>query len=642
MKVIASLLNLPNITRHFAGVLTLSLAPLAVAGPDSVMVFGDSAADQGNLNATPGYAPGSHAPYYKGPDGLTRLSDGLMWTERLFPALHSINAPSGALGHSVNFAYGAATTGTSSFGAGEAGELPVGVQSQVAAYLALRSAGALPAPSNSTYAFIEAGPNDYFAALDAGAPLGPTAVASPARLADSASKLAAAGIHTIFVTETPDFGDAPLFADLGLTAGDKAALRDLAAASRANLRSELAKVQAKLGDNYHVVVLPLNSLFRAVQTNPAAFGFTNITGKTYDDTTDTLLERDPSKRDGYLFVDSLHLTARGQAWQARYYSEVISAIDGTQHRRFARLTDALRSDADLMRRLGDEGLSGPTTAQDWTFFASVRGATTAGSVEDAAGPGWRSNALATLVGARRLLSPNWTLGIGLGAFSEHGKLSPRTLSWENNAEGLWVLNQWKLDPVTVRLSGGVAHVDTDLTRDTSIPTFVARGDTGGVLSQARFEVERPLGRITHSIAAELTLGTSMSRSTTKAFNETGASGLNLEFERVARDSMRSDAGFRLRGDSFRIGRVAFEPSADFLFTYEAGDRSTDISTQLSDNPAASVRVAADNGPRAGGAVRFACGIVLTDRLRAEIADLVEVSSSGRHQHRVELGMNARF
>lgn len=641
MKSNVPFLKLSRTARHLAGVLALGAATVAAASPGSVLVFGDSAADQGNLHATPGYAPGSRAPYFRGADGLIRLSDGAMWTERLFPDLHSINAP-GPLGRSVNFAYGAATTGAASFGAGDAGELPVGVQSQVSAYLALRAAGAIPAPDASTYAFIEAGPNDYFAALANGESLAATAAASPARLAGSVRQLAAAGVHTIFVTETPDFGEAPLFLDAGATPALRSALRDLAALSRENLRGELTKVQTQLGDGYQVVVLPVNELFRAVLANPAAFGFTNVTGKIYDDATDTVLERDAAKRDGYFFVDSLHTTARAQAWQARYYTEVIGAIDGTQHRRFARVTDALRSSADLMHRIGDEAVGAPATAGDWQWFVNARGGRTAGSVEAASGPGWRSDTIGSLVGASRLVRPNWTLGVGLGFFTEEGKLSPHSLCWENEGRGVWLLNRWELDPVTVRLSLGAAKLDTTLTRDPAIPTFIARGETDGYLWQTRLEVERTFGPVINGISAGVVLGTSLTRSSTKAFAETGAAGLNLGVDRITRDSLRSDAGFRFRADGFRLGSVKFEPSADLLFTHEAGDRNTGITARLLENSSAPVSVAVDHGPRTGGAVRFALGMVLTERLRAEVADLVEVGSSDHHEHRVEIGLSARF
>ncbi len=628
--------------RLITAVLALSSAAVAFAGsPDSVLVFGDSAADQGNLHATPGYAPGANAPYYRGADGLQRLSDGALWTERLFPALHSINAP-GALGRNVNFAYGAATTGSDTFGAGDAGELPVGVQSQIDAYLALRASGAIAAPGPNAYAFIEAGPNDFFAALATGENLATTATASPARLADSARRLAAAGIRTIFVTETPDFARSPLFTELGLPATALTALDSVAATSRANLRTELSRVQTQLGEDYRVVVLPVNALFRAVLANPGAFGFTNVTGKIYDDSTDTVLERDTAKRDGYFFVDSLHTTAKAQAWQARYYSEVIGAIDGTAQRRFARVTDSLRHDAELMHRSGDEALDGPASADRWTWFVNARGAVANASDEPADGPGWRSHTVGSLVGARREIMKNWTLGVALGNFAADGKLASGALRWENDAQGIWLLNRWLLEPVTVRLSLGAAQLSHEFTRDPAIPTFLARGDADGALWSSRLEVERDFGRIMPAIEASLVLGTTMVRSRIDSFNEAGATGLNLAVSRFRRDSIRSDAGLRLRAEGFRLGRVKFEPSADLLVVHEAGDRTTDVTAQLLDNSARPVRTAAANGARTSGQVRFNLGMAFSERLSAQLSHIVEANSSDRHAHRVELGVTATF
>lgn len=641
MKSITPSRKLPSTACVLAGLLALSSTAAFAGGPDSVLVFGDSAADQGNLNATPGYEPGGNAPYYRGADGLRRLSNGPMWTERLFPMLRSINAP-GALGRNVNFAYGAATTGGDSFGAGDAGELPIGVKSQVDAYLTLRSSGVVSAPGANAYAFIEAGPNDYFAAIANGENLATTAGASSARLADSARRLAAAGVRTIFVTETPDFSDAPLFIDAGFSPAARDALRGVAANSRVNLRTDLNRLQTQLGDQYRVVVMPVNALFRAIVAKPAAFGFTNVTGRIYDDTTDTILERDTAKRDGYLFVDSLHTTAKAQEWQARYYSEVIGAIDGTVQRRFARVTDALRHDAELMHNAGDEAMAGPVSHEHWTWFVNARGGAAWGSVEPSAGPGWRADTLGSLVGAKREVTSKWTLGVALGTFTESGKLSPKTLRWDNDGEGVWLLNTWRLDPVTVRLTLGAAKLSTEFNRDPSIPTFIARSETDGAQWSSRFEVERNFGAITRTIHANLVLGTTMVRSRIDGFNESGAQGLNLGVARIQRDTIRSEVGLRLRGESVTVGRVKFTPSADFVAVHEGGDRTTDITAQLLDNSALPVREAVSNGERLQGQVRFNLGVALTERLHAQISDIVEANSSDRHTHRVELGLSARF
>lgn len=564
-----------------------------------------------------------------------------MWPERLFPALHSINAP-GNPGANVNFAYGAATTGEASFGAGPAGELPVGVQSQVQAYLALRGAGTIPAPGPRTYAFIEAGPNDYFAALDRGDSLVGEAAASSKRLADSAQRLIDAGIKTIFVTETPDFGEAPLFVDAGLPTSVRDDLAKIAGLSRAQLRSDLAHVQAAAGDGVRVVVMPVNQLFRAILAHPAAFGFSDVTGKIYDDSTDTVLETNTTRCSGYLFVDSLHLTARGQEWQARYYSEVIGAIDGTVQRQFARTTDGLRHDANLMSAAGLAAIDGPAELHRWTWFGTARAGSTWGSLQDDTGLDWRAETVGGLVGARRLISPSWTLGVALGAFEENGRLSPRTLRWDHEGHGLWFLNTWRRDPVTIRLTFGAAQLDARTTRDPSIPTFVARGDTSGYLFSSRFEVERTLGHVTDAIQAGVLLGSSWTRSSLKGFDETGAPGLALRIGRIERDSLRSDAGLRLRATPFHVGSVRLEPSADFLVTYEGEDDTTTVTAQLLDNSAAPVATDASHGRRTQGAVRFNLGIALTERLHAELSDVVESGASGQHEHRIEFGVTANF
>jgi len=640
MKLVSSVFHLALHRRRLAALLALLPAALK-AEPDSVLIFGDSAADQGNLHATAGYGPGPKAPYYRGADGLVRLSDGPMWQERLFPGLRSINS-TGALGQSVNFAYGAATTGEGTFGAGEAGELPVGVQSQVAAYLALRAAKALPAPTKNSYAFIEAGPNDYFAALATGADLAAEAKNSPLRLAASAKTLAQAGLHTVFVTDTPDFAEAPLFFDAGLSKAQRDALSTIAATSRKNLRGELRRVQGEFGSDYRFVVLPVNALFRAILANPSAFGFSNVSGKYYDDTTDAILETNASKRSEYLFVDSLHLTKKAQAWQAQYYGQVIDAIDGTAQARFARLTDGLHGDAELMHRAGDDVMSGPLDQGRWEWFASARGGGSSESLKTSEASQWRSANVGTLFGARRMLTSKWSLGLAAGAFTEEGRISDRSLRWTNDGHGLWLLNRWDLSPVVVRWTVGGARYDSKLRRDPGIPTFLPRGKTDGILWSSRLEVERSLGRVLPAIEAGVVLGTSMSRSRTDGFTESGATGLALALQTIRRDIIISEAGIRLRADASHFGRMTLTPSVDLLISHDGGDRDTDVSAELIDNTSGAVRVSVGNGARTKGQVRFNCDLQLTKTLTASITDVVSVNSSDDHEHRIELGLSARF
>ncbi len=601
----------------------------------------------GNLHAVPGYGPGSRAPYYNGPDGLIRLSDGPMWPELMFPGIRSINGSDGP-GHRLNFSYGAATTGAWTVGAGEAGELPAGVQSQMSAYLDLRAAGAIPAPGPGAYAFIEAGTNDYILGMVDGEDLRHVAQASVERLAGSVRLLAAAGFSTVLVTETPDFGEAPLFRELGLPPAESEALRaslaNLAGLSRAELRTALTRVQAELGDGHRVVVLPLNHLFRAAIANPAAFGFTNVTGRIYDDSSDTVLESDPGRRAGYLFVDSLHTTARAQEWQARYYREIVRAIDGTLQRRFARSSDSLIFQADVMRRLGDDALTEPGPADRWSPFVGVRAARGDGRVDkanDPVRPDWTGDTVAALVGAKRALSERWTLGLAIGTFEADGRLQSNVLGWEHQGTGLWLLNRWNTALATLTVSAGFTQTDTTYARDPAIPTFVARGETKSHVWQARAEARRPLGEWFNGIFGEVALGASFVHLTTDGFAERGAAGLDVRYAGLERRSIRPDISVRLRTET-RLGGVKIQPAIDFLARYELGDRVSAVSAQLLDNTARPVRVEAEHGPRFFGGVRASLGFVLTERLRAEIADEVRLGASKRTEHQLEVALRARF
>jgi 3-phytase len=246
------------------------------AGPAvmQLVVFGDSLVDAGNLFAASGGTTPPSPPYFNG-----RFSNGPLWVERLASALGAPN-PNPALLGGTNYAFGDATTG-SQFDSG----LVPNVRSQVGLYLA----GHTPQPGQLFV--LEAGANDFFNGQTN--PLVPVA-----NVAASITALANAGATEFLVGNVPLLGDTPF--GRSLPPADRAGLSALVAAYDALLAAELGSLQASLGVTIHQ--LDLAGLLEEAITDPARFGFTNVT--------DSALFSGVLDGNGYVFWDTVHPTAQ--------------------------------------------------------------------------------------------------------------------------------------------------------------------------------------------------------------------------------------------------------------------------------------------------------------------------------------------
>ena len=251
------------------------LSTVAQAGPiTSVVVYGDSLSDNGNLFAATGQ-PG--APYYQG-----RRSNGPVAVEQLATALA---VPL------LDFAWIGATTGIGNYADGGtpttsgAFSLP-GMQVE----LALTQASLGPYLTNGLFV-VWGGPNDFLSP----SPMDSTeqaivnrAVADEVSIVDNLELL---GAHDILVPGMPDLGLTPYYQSLGATAAAQAsAITDV---YNAELSSSLPS---------GVLFYDTASLMRQIVGNPGAYGFTDVTDPCYNGTT---VCSDPSQ---YLFFDSFHPT----------------------------------------------------------------------------------------------------------------------------------------------------------------------------------------------------------------------------------------------------------------------------------------------------------------------------------------------
>jgi len=274
----------------------LSVSAVAQAGSfSSVVVYGDSLSDNGNLFAATGQ-PG--APYYQG-----RRSDGLVAVEQLAAALGTPLLDFAWIGATTgigNYADGGTPTTLGSF------SLP-GMQAEFAATQA--SLGPYLA---SGLFIVWGGPNDFLSPspLD----LTPQAIVSRA-IGDElgiVTSLELLGAHNILVPGMPDLGLTPYFRSLGSAAAAQgSAITD---AYNAALRSSLPS---------GVLFYDTATLLRSIVANPGAYGFTNVTDPCFNGAT---VCANPSQ---YLFFDSFHPTSATDRLAAEGFLETVTPEPST-------------------------------------------------------------------------------------------------------------------------------------------------------------------------------------------------------------------------------------------------------------------------------------------------------------------------
>ena len=242
----------------------------------AVFAYGDSLSDNGNLFAATGQPS---APYFNG-----RFSNGPVAVEQLAAAL---GAPL------FDFAWGGATTGIGNAADGGtqttagAFHLP-GMLAELATY------PVPPALVPSSLFLVWGGANDFEVA---GSPL-----VAAGNIVAIVSALQAAGATNILVPGLPDLGLTPEF--LGVAA----------ATAYSNAFNSALLANLPPGATYFDTFAFLNG----IETNPGAYGITNLTAPCFDGTT---VCANPSQ---YLFWDDIHPTTSTDAFLAAQFASTLT------------------------------------------------------------------------------------------------------------------------------------------------------------------------------------------------------------------------------------------------------------------------------------------------------------------------------
>jgi thermolabile hemolysin len=267
-----------------------SALSMPVGAVNQIIAFGDSLSDSGNATIlSSGTEPGAGGYYYRNLPGVpgqvgeftnapTPGGPTGVWVDQLSAKLGLPMAQPAAAG-GTNYAVGFAQTGSGS---------TIDVTSQVNRF---STANSSIAPSNALYT-IWAGANDI------------DHLGSPTNAADNLYHniltLSSEGARYFLWANLPDLGKTPDAISKGpIVAGLATIATNL---FDDEWSSDLKKLQSS---GISVVGLDVASLFSSIESNPAAYGFSNT-----DTPAMTVSGANP---DTYLFFDSVHPTTAGHA-----------------------------------------------------------------------------------------------------------------------------------------------------------------------------------------------------------------------------------------------------------------------------------------------------------------------------------------
>lgn len=315
----------------------------------NLYIFGDSLSDDGATATQTGQEPVSF------PFG-GRASNGLVWHEYIrndlavAPAAAMISsAPDleGFLGGSplngVNFAHGGAVASSD-----DTPSRPGGVQ-QAEGFKALVEAGEIPAPDDQDVFVIWIGGNDFLRLAEADLSdifdILTTGASIVGHIAQMVDTLAAVGAQNFLVLGLPKAGGA----FLGVEAADNPIL--------AFVWNELVEDYNRRLDDY-VESLDLNALFvdiasliDAVEGDPEAFGFSNVSSDIFSD---GAAINDQS----YFSVDGIHPTSAGHAVIATYIRDMAAVVGFDLTAEAGNVLPGSDRDDRLMGTMGHDSLTG--------------------------------------------------------------------------------------------------------------------------------------------------------------------------------------------------------------------------------------------------------------------------------------------
>lgn len=439
-----------------AAALALATAP-ALAQPYTQTIFiGDSLSDSGYFRPTLIRAVGPSGALI----GRFTTNPGLVWSEYV-AEYYGGNATSVNQG-GTNYAVGGARTGIDTVG--QLGPTP-SLATQTRNYLA--STGGR-ADANALYT-VWGGGNDLFA-VAAGAPAQSTIANAVAAEIGVVNTLTQAGARYILVPTVPDLGQTPQYRAGGAAA--QAAGTQTSTAFNNGLYNGLASAGLR------VIPLDTFNLLREITSNPAPYGFTNVTGTACQPqitaqsiTCNPNTYVSPDAPNTYAFADGVHPSAAAHRILADYALSVLEA---------PRLIALLPNSASMVGRSRAEAvashLGGKPDADGMRWWADTRGDFQRygdGDVYDGAGP--------SVTGGVDWTRGDWVFGVFAGYGRQKLDWGLRGGSFDQDDTTLGGFAAWYGERVWVNAQLSYSQVDFDTDRNVNLgpATRVHHGSADG-------------------------------------------------------------------------------------------------------------------------------------------------------------------
>ena len=624
-------------TTHFRALATVSIMALGLslaAGTSraqqigSVIAFGDSLSDNGNLYAVIGQ-PAS-PPYFQG-----RFSNGPVFTEYLNGPLQQAGAatlagiPIDPTGNQ-DYAFGGARTDRLDF-------IPPGIPSQID-FFQVQDGAFAPSDLVTLYG----GANDIFqyfqntpTAAITSAGIVQNSLVAAGNIGASADRLSQIGAPTLVVLNLPDIGAIPSFNGSPLTSIP--ATLATTSFNSALQQQVFASAAANPGTNTYLV--DVFALADFIRQNPARFGYTNNTDACLFVPTCSFAPQ--SAQNQFQFFDMVHPTTAGHQLFASlvldYLNAGQAAADAGALSETAILDRLDGSNAALSRtrKLAVQAATGGTPLTG--FYADIGGATfdrnSSGSIS-----GYDYEAGTLRVGYDRFFSESLLVGGAVSATT--GSVDNSRFEYDTNSVAADLYGTALFGPTHVSLVAGIAHYDfDDIRRRTLVPTISNFGDNtnafvANVGAEAGYTFQ--FGALSVTPTAALTYV----HFDVDGFSEVGV-GARIAYGDYQRDALYGAVGVdfgydtSILGAATRLnGRLAYEDSLT-----DGGDS---IVSTIVNSPNRPVR--ADFADLAGRGFIVGAGaeVALTETIAASLdysigfSSDIDVSQSGR------IGLSFKF
>jgi outer membrane lipase/esterase len=532
-------------TRLLVGAVALALAASSAHAQrfSGVISFGDSLSDAGNVGLAQNPAGGPSQSFTTNPDPVM--------VELL--ATYFGQAQRASLNGGTNFAWGGACAlpATSPTTPPCSSTSVPRLGAQISQYL---GAGTTVANPNALFT-VWMGANDLFPLIPAWAanPATATANASAGGIAPATAtvqeigRLQAAGARNILVLNLPDLGSTPQFG-----AGTPfAAAAPLATLATLSYNGALNQGLASLGTG----IIPINvfGLVAEVRTNPAAFGFTNVTGTACNlgvlpGGSSLFCGRSALVASGaentYLFADGVHPTGAAHRLLASVAIATIEApaiVALAPETAIAAMGDHSRSvnDALFGEYLGDR--------EDGT----VRGYLTAsggnGSLEGSTfSPAADTTAFAVTAGANFRMSETFTFGVAATVGDQNMDPVGGTIDGNSTLLSAYGVVNFGGFYANAIVSGGSTNLKISRNINLSASVRVENGETDANQTGAEMNIGYVFkgDNFAHGPFA----GVAWQEAVVGAYSEDSTTSTAMNFSEFTRESLVTRLGYQLSAD----------------------------------------------------------------------------------------------